>query len=152
MTERLTKRNSDGSVGISALRYYNYDDFQKMAKKLAHYEDLEEQGRLVVLPCKVGDTVYEICNNTYACITCEFFHEDEYAGWTSCKNENIADTDDFDGYFPDQQEYPVCEKQFMIIKEIQPDIDRIFNSRNQFGKTVFLTRDKAVAAIVRRLL
>ena len=27
-------------------------------KKLAHYEDLEEQGRLVELPCKVGDTVY----------------------------------------------------------------------------------------------
>lgn len=50
MTERLTKRNSDGSVGINDLRYYNYDDFQKMSKKLAHYEDLEEQGRLVVLP------------------------------------------------------------------------------------------------------
>jgi len=50
MAERLTKRNSDGSVGINDLRYYNYDDFQKMAKKLAHYEDLEEQGRLLVLP------------------------------------------------------------------------------------------------------
>lgn len=53
MTERLTKREYDGSVGIIALRYYNYDDFQKMAKKLAHYEDLEEQGRLVVLPEKL---------------------------------------------------------------------------------------------------
>ena len=28
--------------------------------KLAHYEDLEEQGRLICLPCKVGDTVYYI--------------------------------------------------------------------------------------------
>ena len=27
-------------------------------ERLAHYEDLEEQGRLVELPCKVGDTVY----------------------------------------------------------------------------------------------
>ena len=26
--------------------------------KLAAYEDAEEQGRLVILPCKVGDTVY----------------------------------------------------------------------------------------------
>ena len=26
--------------------------------KLAQYEDLEEQGRLVILSCKVGDTVY----------------------------------------------------------------------------------------------
>ena len=29
-------------------------------KKLAHYEDLEEQGKLIELPCKVGDTVYAI--------------------------------------------------------------------------------------------
>lgn len=27
-------------------------------KKLAEYEDLEEQGRLLKLPCKMGDTVY----------------------------------------------------------------------------------------------
>ena len=27
--------------------------------KLADYEDLEEQGRLVILPCKVGDTVWD---------------------------------------------------------------------------------------------
>lgn len=29
-------------------------------KKLAKYEDLEEQGLLLKLPCKIGDTVYEI--------------------------------------------------------------------------------------------
>lgn len=29
-------------------------------KKLADYEDLEEQGRLIKLPCKVGDTVYHV--------------------------------------------------------------------------------------------
>ena len=29
-------------------------------KKLAGYEDLEEQGRLLKLPCKMGDTVYYI--------------------------------------------------------------------------------------------
>lgn len=29
-------------------------------EKLAKYEDLEEQDRLVKLPCKVGDTVYGI--------------------------------------------------------------------------------------------
>lgn len=28
-------------------------------KKLANYEDLEEQGRLIKLPCKVGDTVWD---------------------------------------------------------------------------------------------
>lgn len=33
-------------------------------KKLADYEDLEEHGRLIKLPCKVGDTVYEITGAT----------------------------------------------------------------------------------------
>lgn len=28
-------------------------------EKLAKYEDLEEQGRLIKLPCKVGDTVWD---------------------------------------------------------------------------------------------
>ena len=28
--------------------------------KLAEYEDLEEQGKLIKLPCKVGDTVWQI--------------------------------------------------------------------------------------------
>ena len=61
--ERLTKRNSDGIVGTE-LKYYNYNNFQKMARKLAEYEDLEEQGRLISLPCKVEDTVYEITGAT----------------------------------------------------------------------------------------
>lgn len=57
---RLTKRNSDGSVGISQFRYYNYDDFQEIAQKLAEYEDLEEKGLLLKLPCKIGDWMYDI--------------------------------------------------------------------------------------------
>ena len=32
--------------------------------RLAEYEDLEEQGRLISLPCKVEDTVYEITGAT----------------------------------------------------------------------------------------
>ena len=38
-------------------------------EKLADYEDLEEQGVLVILPCKVGDTVYAIgFNNNKPCL------------------------------------------------------------------------------------
>jgi hypothetical protein len=36
----------------------NCKTVENMIKKLATYEDLEEQGLLVRLPCKVGDTVY----------------------------------------------------------------------------------------------
>lgn len=33
-------------------------------EELKRYKDLEEQGRLLVLPCRVGDTVYEIIEET----------------------------------------------------------------------------------------
>ena len=36
---------------------------QKCFNKLAEYEDLEEQGLLLRLPCKVGDIVYIISRN-----------------------------------------------------------------------------------------
>ena len=36
---------------------------EKLARKLAEYEDLEEQGLLLRLPCKVGDTIYSIAND-----------------------------------------------------------------------------------------
>jgi hypothetical protein len=36
------------------------DHFETMVDRLAYYEELEEQGLLLRLPCKVGDTVYYI--------------------------------------------------------------------------------------------
>ena len=39
-----------------------HEDIRKALRKLAEYEDLEEQGLLLRLPCKVGDTVYRIEN------------------------------------------------------------------------------------------
>lgn len=42
--------------------------FCKALDKLAEYEDLEEQGLLIKLPCKVGDDVYlihNICNGKW---------------------------------------------------------------------------------------
>lgn len=38
----------------------NCETIKNMIKKLADYEDLEEQGLLVRLPCKIGDTVYRV--------------------------------------------------------------------------------------------
>lgn len=37
------------------------EEIDAVYRKLKEYEDLEEQGRLLILPCKVKDTVYEIC-------------------------------------------------------------------------------------------
>ena len=42
---------------------------EDILEKLAHYEDLEEKGRLIELPCAVGDTVYWISESD-ACLFC----------------------------------------------------------------------------------
>ena len=44
--------------GLIATFYQNLWAMAELREKLKYYEDLEEQGRLLVLPCKVGDTVY----------------------------------------------------------------------------------------------
>ena len=61
--ERLTKTYSDGTHGASdslPCGENSYDYKNLLIEKLGKYEDLEEQGRLIKLPCKVGDTVYVI--------------------------------------------------------------------------------------------
>ena len=66
MTNRLTARAEDGSSyypkcfeepcsGIGCNNPSCRMDIE-YCEKLAHYEDLEEQGRLIELPCRVGDT------------------------------------------------------------------------------------------------
>ena len=39
--------------------YWEHKQVAKYLRKLKAYESLEEQGRLVILPCKVGDTVWD---------------------------------------------------------------------------------------------
>lgn len=74
--ERLTERyvpNNEKS-GISGIKVFESEDKIPLVKllsgeylysaieKLATYEDLEEQGLLVRLPCRVGDDLYCIVN------------------------------------------------------------------------------------------
>ena len=61
--ERLTKTYSDGTHGASdslPCGENSYDYKNLLIEKLGKYEDLEEQGRLVKLPCKIGTEVYDI--------------------------------------------------------------------------------------------
>ena len=62
--ERLTERerNVDGTgVAKEEITDGLLKPFaDKILTKLAVYEDLEEQGLLVRLPCNVGDTVYRV--------------------------------------------------------------------------------------------
>lgn len=71
--ERLTERNKYGGAyypycfrddtcdGSGASHECNNCDFAtKACEKLAHYEDLEEQGLLKRFPCKINDAIYTI--------------------------------------------------------------------------------------------
>lgn len=65
--ERLTERDEFGNadiIGVDSMDLQcnlEFDEFNKVTNalnKLAEYEDLEEQNKLLKLPCAVGDTVY----------------------------------------------------------------------------------------------
>ena len=75
--ERLTERYKDPIVNTVLIKEcgdklcknicddIEYDcskcELEKVLEKLAIYEDLEEQGLLVRLPCPIGVTVWDIC-------------------------------------------------------------------------------------------
>ena len=111
--------------------------------RLLELADADRAGKLVVLPCKVGDTVYEISNNTDACNGCQHYEGIYGSGESWC-----AQIDDVDlRSYPDIAEKPLCEKQFMEVVAHKPEIDWIFTHRNDFRETVFLTREEAEAAL-----
>lgn len=116
--ERLTGRDAYGDIvaneemQIIASRGTTYDDLHNiinhLAEKLCEYEDLEEQGRLHKLPCKVGDTVYYIN-----------------------PNENTIN------------ELVVYSFDIRPLQHFACDYMGARLNFNQFGKTVFLTREEA---------
>ena len=63
MAERLTVSGATTQKDIDRLmELSNENQFGRNEAyyKLQHYEDLEEQGRLIELPCKIGDKVYGV--------------------------------------------------------------------------------------------
>lgn len=90
------------------------DKEEQALKKLAAYEDAEEQGRLVILPCKIGDMVY---------------YFDPYDRIVSGKITMI------------QQKADKTWK-FRVTTAFSHDV-----TIDAIGKTVFLTREEAEAAL-----
>lgn len=58
--EKLRTETMDTHGRISLIDDENIYEAINAVEKLAHYEDMEEQGRLIELPCTVGDTVWDI--------------------------------------------------------------------------------------------
>lgn len=68
LTERIKRLQKDDLIVYTNGKYEDTipaemtnDDIRAVLKKLADYEDLEEQGLLVRLPCPIGTTVWDIC-------------------------------------------------------------------------------------------
>lgn len=119
--ERLTIKTKDGYERQS-IRTKN----QQLIDKLADYEDLEEQGRLIKLPCKVGDTVWD---NDYGrpcayTITAFSFGECE---------EYICE--------------PVTTKEVVFYYTNSSGSITGSFAESEIGKTVFLTRKEAEAKL-----
>ena len=148
MTERLSEDYFDDMQKIT--RHYaksnNIDlntggnDFQDIIDKLAEYETAEEEGRLVVLPCKIGDMVYVIAPNHRLC---EAKHDcDEY---------------DYENYLPSWCENycPYGYKGVGVIKDIVSHIEIrdngicycTTNCGYLYDDKVFLTREEAEKAL-----
>ena len=136
--ERLTERTSDGILvkedygedvlktlyqcyGAEVIPHYaNCDEGYCAMEKLAAYENAEEQGLLLKLPCKVGDTVYAYCSE---------FGIIPYVVDCIVINEHITfQCSSYSG--------PIGDCPSECLDEIEPDI-------TDFGKTVFLTQAEA---------
>lgn len=94
--------------------YSNCDEGYCAMEKLAEYEDLEEQGKLLKLPCKVGDEVFipiDFQNKIHQGIVINIEYSKIRKGFVA----RIRTVDD-----------DVCYEKF-----------------EDFGKTVFLTHEEA---------
>ena len=135
--ERLTDKNAVGNYfypkcfekcdGLGASRKCdNCEITTSICEKLGKYEDLEEQGRLIKLPCKVGDTVWDNdCGRPYAyTITAFSFGECE---------EYICE--------------PVTTKEVVFYYANSSGSITGSFAESEIGKTVFLTKSEAEAKL-----
>lgn len=100
--------------------YLCYENIANALNKLAAYEDLEEQGLLIKLPCKVGDEVI-IVFNEYGEL---FFTE----GWRVI-------------------EIIITDNDVIFNFRCYETNDEEERSLKDFGKTVFLTQEEAEKAL-----
>lgn len=97
--------------------------------ELLNYRQAECDGRLVVLPCKVGDTVYVISNEPcpYNCKH-QYRNDGQVNIWHKENNNNCKQCEYIDKKY-------IWEREFYL-----DDLARV-------GKTVFLTREEAEKAL-----
>lgn len=83
--ERLTYKGSEIMTedGLITQSYSDYP-IRRIVEKLAEYEDAEEQGLLLRLPLKIGDTVYSVTRDfisKYTICSIEVYNEGFFFCW-----------------------------------------------------------------------
>ena len=113
----------DSQIGLLAIFYRNLWAMAELREKLKEYEDLEEQGMLIKLPCKVGDKIFL-----------------DFAGFG--KDVDKFTVKDFHlDCFKNRETILFCDYE-SDDRTLSGQIDVM-----EFGKTVFLTKSKAEAKL-----
>lgn len=112
----------DDIQGLIAVFYRNLWAMADLRERLKEYEDLEEQGKLLKLPCVLEDIVYRINKGKkYPIIQMQVIG-------IAIRNEN---------------------ELVIQTKDIDDDNHNLY-SKTSIGKTVFLTKEKAEQAVKER--
>lgn len=118
--------------GLIAIFYRNMWAMAELREKLKRYEDAEEQGLLLQLPCKVGDTVYVVTSPF------NVFDDIEY-------DENMKD-EVYEAYVSSVSFYESGE-QYRIYAKVTNHFIGAYFRECDFGKTVFFTQEEAEAKL-----
>lgn len=110
----------------------DHEQLAEWFEKSKEYQQLEEQGRLVKLPCKVGDVVYVVTSPF------NVFDDIEY-------DENMKD-EVYESYVSSATFYKSGEQYRIYAKATNHFIGAYFRECD-FGKTVFLTKSEAEAKL-----
>lgn len=105
--------------------YWEHKQTAEWLRELKRYKDLEESGRLVVLPCKVGDTVYFLNTKPHISLRMNEVYEAKVVRIVTIGSGSFV----------------------MIQMHTEYGCTELPAVKCDFGKTVFLTREEAEAAL-----
>lgn len=137
--DRLTERNNKNGFLPVLVRgralgpaYFkeelDYKDYRDALERLAAYEDAEEAGRLVVLPCKPGDALW---------VTSAYFNKFDIPVKAHVERIEV------------NREGSLMPVQILVYMDIGSGEKLYGYSPESIGKIIFLTREEAEAAVRR---
>lgn len=122
-------------MGNGIKEYWEHKQVAEYLRKFKEYEDLEEQGRMIIFPCNKGDKIYEFYRE---CVECRLEAGETPKDIISMRRVLHFEYDGDEAYIYASQALPV----------------RLFNNdepicipASEIGKTVFLSYEEAEAKL-----